>query len=28
VYGVTYDQLHNEVYEEWCDALFPAHSED
>ena len=28
VYGVTYDQLHNEVYEEWCDALFPAHRHD
>jgi hypothetical protein len=28
VYGISYDALHEELYEEWCDALFPAHSED
>lgn len=28
VYGISYDALHEELYEEWCDALFPAHSQD
>lgn len=23
-FGVSYDQLHDELYAEWCDALYPA----
>lgn len=24
LYGISYDALHDELYTEWCDALFPA----